>query len=96
MRFADKDKKDSIIVNENLTISGIPPEAHLFKVNNRSTLEWFVSQFEYVVDKDTTLVSDPNEYSESEDFVVQMIGKLVHVAVETDILLKKLPPLKLI
>jgi predicted helicase len=96
MRFADKDKKDSIIVNENLTISGIPPEAHLFKVNNRSTLEWFVSQFEYVVDKDTTLVSDPNEYSESEDFVLQMIGKLVHVAVETDILLKKLPPLKLI
>lgn len=40
IKFLSKDRKDTIIFNDNITISNIPLEAYDYVVNGRSPLEW--------------------------------------------------------
>jgi predicted helicase len=64
-----------IVINETLTLSGIPESAHRYKLGNRSALEWLVSQF--FVDDD-----NPNR-EEDEEYIVRLLGQIVRISVET-------------
>ena len=64
IKFLSKDRKDTIIFNDNITISNIPLEAYDYVVNGRSPLEWVMDQYQYTVDKESGIIDDPNLYDE--------------------------------
>ncbi len=80
MRFTSD--KIALIVNESLTLSGIPEECFQYRLGNRSALDWVIDQYQVSVDKRTGIVSDPNQL-DNEEYIVRLIGKVVTVSVET-------------
>ncbi len=74
--------KTTIIVNESLTLSGIPPECFLYRLGNRSALEWVLDQYQVSTDKRSGIVSDPNNLDDQE-YIVRLLGKVITVSVET-------------
>jgi predicted helicase len=75
---------DSIVVNETLTLAGIPPIAWTYKLGNRSALEWLIDQ--YQLDGD----SDPNAYSDDPMYIVNLVERVAYVSVQTMALVAQL------
>ena len=74
---------DSIVYNHTLTLSGIPSQAWEYKLGNRSALDWIIDQYQVSTDKRSGITSDPNAYSDDEQYIVQLIERVTHVSVET-------------
>src|SRR5258706_5228757 len=72
----------ALIVNECLTLAGIPQECFSYRLGNRSALEWVIDQYQVSVDKRSGIVSDPNSL-EDEEYIVRLVGRVVTVSVET-------------
>jgi len=81
--------KSAIIVNESLTLAGIPQECFQYRLGNRSALEWVIDQYQVSEDKRSRIVSDPNNLDDKE-YIVHLIGKVITVSVETVNLVKEL------
>lgn len=84
--------KTSLVYNSFLTLRGIPPEIYEYRLGNRSALEWIVDQYQVSTDKRSGITNDPNREDDPE-YIVRLIGQVVHVSVETVKLLKTLPDL---
>jgi predicted helicase len=74
--------KTAIIVNDSLTLAGLPPECFLYRLGNRSALEWVLDQYQLSTEKRSDIVSDPNK-PDDEEYVVRLVGKVITVSVET-------------
>ena len=72
----------ALVVNESLTLSGIPPECFAYRLGNRSALEWVIDQYQVSQDKRSGIVSDPNN-PEDEEYIVRLVGKVITVSMET-------------
>ena len=72
----------AVIVNESLTLSGIPQECFQYRLGNRSALEWVIDQYQVSKDKRSGIVSDPNNLDD-EEYIVRLVGKVITVSVET-------------
>lgn len=96
IKFLSKDRKDTIIFNDNITISNIPLEAYDYVVNGRSPLEWVMDQYQYTADKESGIIDDPNLYDEEKGgkYVFDLILSLIAVSLETQKLIKELPEYK--
>jgi predicted helicase len=81
--------KTAVIVNESLTLEGIPQACFAYRLGNRSALEWVIDQYQVSVDKRSGIVSDPNNLDD-EEYIVRLVGKVVAVSVETVKLVKEL------
>ena len=68
--------KQSLQVNESLTLSGIPPETFAYRLGSRSALEWIVDQYQVKGDSDPNRLDDPG-------YIVRLVGQVVRVSVET-------------
>jgi predicted helicase len=84
--------KDAVIVNESLTLAGIPQECFEYRLGNRSALEWVIDQYQVSTDKRSGITSDPNR-TDDEEYIVRLIGRVVTVSVETVKLVRGLPAL---
>ncbi len=76
-----KDKR-SLIYNDFLTLSGIPPEVFEYRLGNRSALDWIVDQYQVSTDKRSGITNDPNR-ADDPDYIVRLIGQVVTVSLET-------------
>ena len=86
--------KTAVVVNEALTLAGVPPEAFDYKLGNRSALEWVLDQYQVSTDKRSGIVTDPNRADDPE-YIVRLVRRVVTVSVETVRLVAGLPPLTL-
>ena len=87
----DKDK-GVLTVNRYLSFKNIPREAFEYKVNGRSPLEWVVDQYKVKTDKDSGIVSNPNDSPISDIYyVADLIPRLVTVSVRTQEIVESLP-----
>ena len=84
--------KTQICYNEFLTLEGIPEKAFAYQLGNRSALEWIVDQYRVKVDKRSGIVNDPNRADEQQ-YIVQLIGKVIAVSLETVEIVEGLPEL---
>ncbi len=66
-------EKTSLQINESLTLAGIPPETFLYRLGNRSALEWIVDQYQVSKDKRSGIKSDPNR-SDDKEYIVRLVG----------------------
>ena len=74
---------DALQYNDTLTLRGIPAEAFRYRLGTRSALEWVIDQYRVKTDKRSGIVSDPNAWSENEQYIVDLVGRVVRVSVET-------------
>lgn len=94
MRFAraagDADRS-ALVVNDHLTLLGIPAEAREYVVNGKSGVEWLVDRYQISKDPDSGIVNDPNEWSDDPRYIVELVKRVVTVSVETMKIVKGLP-----
>lgn len=96
MRFsrgARNADRSAIVVNQWLTLSGIPDEAYQYEVNGRSALAWLMDRYRVRVDKDSGLRNDPNTWSDDSRYIVDLVARIVRVSVETAEIIGNLPAL---
>ncbi len=75
-----------LIYNKRVTISGIPAEANEYVLGSRSALAWLIDRYQVKRDKASGIVNDPNDWSDevgNPRYIVDLIGKVTRVAVET-------------
>ena len=80
--------KTALVVNPYLTLSGIPPEAHEYKLGSRSALDWIIDQYRVKENSDPNRAGDPG-------YIVSLLKRIVTVSVETMRIVGALPPLGL-
>ena len=86
--------KTTLIYNQFLTLSGIPPEVYEYRLGNRSALEWVIDQYQVSTDKRSGITNDPNR-AEDPQYIVRLIGQVITVSLETAKIVRTLPPLGL-
>ena len=84
--------KATLIYNDFLTLSGIPPEAFDYRLGNRSALEWVIDRYRVSRDAQGNIVSDPNRLDD-EEYIVRLIGQVITVSLETQRIVNSLPPI---
>ena len=82
--------KTALIVNDSLTLAGIPPDVFAYRLGNRSALEWVIDQYRLKTDKRSGIRSDPNR-PDDEEYIVRLVGQVVRVSVETVEIVRGLP-----
>ncbi|MYK19820.1 DEAD/DEAH box helicase, partial [Candidatus Poribacteria bacterium] len=85
--------KTQIIYNNFLTIDGVPSKAFDYRLGTRSALEWIVDQYRVKIDKRSGIVNDPNR-ADDPQYIVELIGKVITVSLETVEVVESLPDLK--
>lgn len=101
MRFGGNAKKKdlaTVIYNPRITVSGIPATAHQYMLGSRSGIEWVMERYQVKADKASGIVNDPNDWSrETGDprYILDLLGRVVTVSVETIRIVESLPPLTL-
>ena len=99
MRFAKKrDEKgksvndlSTIIYNSDITISNIPEKAYEYVVNGRSAIEWIMDQYQVKTDNKSGITDDPNDYSEDEKYIFNLLLRIINVSIQTVDLINSLP-----
>jgi len=91
MRFADKEERTTLIINEHVCVSGIPEEAHRYVVNGRTPLEWFIDRYKITQDKNSGIINDPNGWFENPRDLITAIERIVYVSVESARIVENLP-----
>jgi hypothetical protein len=86
--------KTSLIYNQFLTLSGIPPETYEYRLGNRSALEWVIDQYQVSTDKRSGITNDPNR-ADNPQYILRLIGQVITVSLETVKIVRALPPLGL-
>ena len=76
--------KQSLFINESLTLAGIPAEAFGYRLGSRSALEWIVDQYQIKGESDPNREDDPG-------YIIRLVGQVVRVSVETVAIVKSLP-----
>src|SRR5690606_12655989 len=81
---ADKEA-GKIILDENITLTGIPKEAWDYKLGNRSALEWILDQYKESKPKDPTIAAKFNTYrfADYKEQVTDLLQRVCTVSVET-------------
>jgi predicted helicase len=74
--------KSAVIVNESLTLAGIPPACFAYRLGNRSALEWVIDQYRVKEDTRSGIISDPNR-NDDPTYLVRLVKQVVYVSVET-------------
>jgi predicted helicase len=86
--------KTSLIYNQFLALSNIPPETYEYCLGNRSALEWVIDQYQVSTDKRSGITNDPNRQDDP-TCILRLIGQVVTVSLETVKIVRSLPPLGL-
>ena len=82
--------KSSLIYNDFLTLEDIPHQVFDYKLGNRSALEWVIDQYQASIDPRSGIESDPNR-PDDEQYIVRLVGKVIHVSLETLKIVNSLP-----
>ena len=86
--------KTSLVYNDFLTLSGIPPKVFDYRLGTRPALEWVIDQYRVKTDKRSGIVNDPNR-ADDPQYIAKLIGKVITVSLETVDIVGKLPALKI-
>ena len=84
--------KTALIYNEHLTLAGVPAKALEYRLGKRSALEWLIDQYRVTTDSRSQLVNDANDAANPRA-IVQLIGSVITVSLETVRIVDGLPPL---
>lgn len=90
------DAPDTLILNPNLTVTGIPEEAYRYQLGSRSAIEWVLRQYQVTTDKASGIVNDPNQWGLEHGnprYILDLLQKVITVSVITTQITSSLPPI---
>ena len=90
MKFS-KDKT-RLLYNDFLTLEGIPAAAFGYRLGPYSALEWVVNQYRVKSERRSGIVNNPND-AERPRYIVELIGSVITVSLETVKIIAGLPAL---
>jgi predicted helicase len=89
----NKNSKDRIYYNKNITISNIPLSIYNYIINGKSPVEWVVSKYAYTKDEgaglgksNSGIINDPNLWLEEQNnprYVLDLICSLAYISHRT-------------
>jgi len=83
--------KTALVVNDGLTLEGIPPKAFQYRLGNRSALDWIIDQYQLERDKTTgEITSNPNR-NEDPEYIVRLVKQIITISLETNRIVAGLP-----
>lgn len=99
MTFGRKDRqvdKTTILYNSHFTLSGIPLEAYDYVVNGKPALEWLMERYQIVMDKESGIRNDPNDWAKEHQkprYILDLLKRVIRVSIETMKIVHSLPTL---
>ncbi|WP_194421468.1 DEAD/DEAH box helicase [Microbacterium abyssi] len=93
------DDKSTVIYNDDITVSGIPVEAHEYMLGSRSALDWVLERYQVRPDKASGIVNDPNAWGDehgNQRYILELLQRITTVSVETVKIVGGLPPLEVV
>jgi predicted helicase len=91
------DDRSRIVFNDWITIEGIPERAHEYVIGSRSAIAWVMDAHRVRVDQASLIVKDPNDWCDEVGdprYILDLVGRVVAVAMRTLDIVDGLPPLK--
>ncbi len=89
-----KTDKSRLVINESVVLSGVPEQVYKYDISGRSALEWVIDRYQINQDSNTKIVQNPNLWSDDPDYVLNLIGRIVKVSLDTVELIGKISTLK--
>ena len=83
--------KSELIINDHISLVGIPPQAHQYQVNGRTPLEWLIDRYKIKKDPNSGINNDPNTWFDEPQDLITTFRRIVHLSVETAHIVGKLP-----
>ncbi len=85
-----KDKKgDSIIYNQNITITKIPKKAFDYVVNGKSAIDWVIERYQKTMDKESLIENNPNDYAGGK-YVFELLCRVIKLSEKSVDLIEKI------
>lgn len=94
MSWGSRKDRTVLVVNSNVTLRGIPPEALDYRPNGKSALEWVVERYATKQDNKSKVWNDANDYSRAVGdprYLVDLVKRVTRVSVQTVELVNSLP-----
>jgi predicted helicase len=82
--------RTELVVNDTLTLRGIPLEAFAYEVGGRSALQWVIDHVCVRRDAVSGIVHDPND-AERPEWIVDLVQRVVGMSVESARIIAALP-----
>ncbi|WP_120850672.1 DEAD/DEAH box helicase [Helicobacter pylori] len=82
-------KGDSIIYNQNITITKIPKKAFDYVVNGKSAIDWVIERYSITTDKDSLIENNPNDYAGGK-YVLELLCRVIKLPVKSVDLIEKI------
>ena len=97
MKWASKDDRTVLHINQRCRLVEIPDEAHRYQVSGRSPLQWAVDSLRLKEDNQSGIVDDPNKWHVWEDDadafeLIRHLRRLAFVGVRSTEIIEALPP----
>ena len=83
-----------IIYNAGITLAGIPPQAHEYRLGSRSALEWLIDRYRVSTHNASGIVNDPNDWGAEQGqprYILDLIKRVTTVSIKTVGIVKTLP-----
>ncbi|MGP5023283.1 type ISP restriction/modification enzyme, partial [Glutamicibacter arilaitensis] len=90
--------KTKIRYNPYIDIEGIPLSAQEYMLGSRSGLDWILERYQVKTDKASGIVNDPNDWSREHEqprYIIDLIGRIVALSLQTSHIVEELPELKI-
>jgi len=94
MRFPKKGEKETIIYNNQITISNIPAQAYEYVVNGKSAIEWIMERYQVSTHKESGIKNDPNDWAAevgNPRYILDLLLSVINVSVQTVEIVNNLP-----
>lgn len=91
-----RDDRSTILINNHITLRGVPEEAYRYMLGSRSAIEWIMERHQVKVDKDSQIKNDPNDWSRevgNPRYILDLLARIVTVSLQTMTIIDTLPKL---
>jgi len=99
MRFLARERKDTIIVNDNIIVSNIPEKAYEYIVNGKSAIEWLMERYVNKTDNASQIRNNANDWAREQNqpsYILDLLLSIINVSTQTVDIVNSLPQLSLI
>ncbi|GAA8885441.1 hypothetical protein HpEKA15_03760 [Helicobacter pylori] len=82
-------KGDSIIYNQNITITKIPKKAFDYVVNGKSAIDWVIECYQKTMDKESLIENNPNDYAGGK-YIFELLCRVIKLSEKSVDLIEKI------
>lgn len=82
-------KEDSIIYNQNITITKIPKKAFEYVINGKSAIDWVIERYQKTMDKESLIENNPNDYAGGK-YVLELLCRVIKLSEKSVDLIEKI------